>query len=60
MRVTPMGVSVVITLHPEDVEVLERIWNRVGYTMDQTGIIQHILSQYEMKVESGLNTKVQA
>ncbi len=60
MLVQPMGVSIVITLQPGDVEVLERIWNRVGYNMDQTGIIQHILNEYEMKTQSSLNTKVQA
>jgi hypothetical protein len=56
---TPMGVSVVITLHPEDVETLQLIQERHSCD-DQTGIIAHILSQYEMKVDSGLNTKVQA
>jgi hypothetical protein len=55
-----MGVSLVITLQPEDVEVLETIRDQHGYNLDQTGIIAHILSQYEMKVESDLNTKVQA
>jgi hypothetical protein len=56
---TPMGVSVVITLHPEDVETLQLIQQRHSRD-DHTGIIAHILSQYEMKVDSGLNTKVQA
>ena len=56
---TPMGVSVIITLHPEDVETLQLIQQR-HHRDDHTGIIAHILSQYEMKVESGLNTKVQA
>jgi hypothetical protein len=56
---TPMGVSVVITLHPEDVETLQLIQQRHSRD-DHTGIITHILSQYEMKAESGLNTKVQA
>ena len=56
---TPMGVSVVITLHPEDVETLQLIQERHSRD-DHTGIIAHILSQYEMKAESGLNTKVQA
>ena len=60
MPMTPMGVSLVITLQPEDVEVLETIRDQHGYNLDQTGIIAHILSQYEMKVESDLNTKVQA
>jgi hypothetical protein len=56
---TPMGVSVVITLHPEDVETLQLIQQRHNRD-DHTGIIAHILSQYEMKADSGLNTKVQA
>lgn len=56
---TPMGVSVIITLHPEDVETLQLIQQR-HHRDDHTGIIAHILSQYEMKVDSGLNTKVQA
>ena len=56
---TPMGVSVIITLHPEDVETLQLIQQR-HHRDDHTGIIAHILSQYEMKAESGLNTKVQA
>jgi len=59
MRMTPLGVSVVITLHPEDVETLQLIQHRHSRD-DHTGIIAHILSQYEMKAESGLNTKVQA
>jgi len=59
MQLTPMGVSVVITLQPEDIETLELIQARHGRD-DHTGIIAHILSQYEMKANSGLNTKVQA
>ena len=54
-----MGISVVITLQPEDIETLELIQERHSRD-DHTGIIAHILSQYEMKVDSGLNTKVQA
>jgi hypothetical protein len=59
MQLNSLGVSVVITLRTEDIETLELIRERHGRD-DHTGIIAHILSQYEMKVESGLNTKVQA
>jgi hypothetical protein len=59
MQLTPMGVSVVITLQPEDIESLQLIKERHGRD-DHSGIIAHILSQYEMKVDSDLNTKVQA
>jgi hypothetical protein len=59
MLMTPMGVSVVITLNPEDVEALQLIQQRHSRD-DHTGIIAHILSQYEMKAELGLNKKVQA
>jgi len=59
MQLTPMGVSVVITLQPENIEALQLIQER-HHRDDHSGIIAHILSQYEMKVESGLNTKVQA
>jgi hypothetical protein len=59
MRLDPLGVSLVITLQPEDVETLQLIQERHSRD-DHTGIIAHILSQYEMKVDSGLNTKVQA
>ena len=59
MQLNPMGISVVITLQPEDIETLELIQERHSRD-DHTGIIAHILSQYEMKVDSGLNTKVQA
>jgi hypothetical protein len=55
-----MGVSLVITLQPEDVEVLETIRDRHGYDLDQTGIIAHILNEYEMKTAGSLNTKEQA
>jgi hypothetical protein len=60
MPITPMGVSLVITLQPEDVEVLETIRDQHGYNLDQTGIIAHILNEYEMKTAGSLNTKVQA
>lgn len=59
MQLTPLGVSIVITLQPEDIETLELIQERHGRD-DHSGIIAHILSQYEMKVEQDLNTKVQA
>jgi hypothetical protein len=59
MRLDPLGVSLIITLQPEDVETLQLIQERYSRD-DHTGIIAHILSQYEMKVDSGLNTKVQA
>jgi hypothetical protein len=59
MQLTPLGVSIVITLQSEDIETLELIQER-HHRDDHTGIIAHILSQYEMKVERDLNTKVQA
>ena len=59
MQLTPMGVSVVITLQPEDIETLQLIKER-HHRDDHSGIIAHILSQYEMKFGAGLNTKVQA
>lgn len=60
MQLTPMGVSVVITLQPEDIETLQLIQERHRRRNNHTDIIAHILSQYEMKVEGSLNTKVQA
>lgn len=57
---TQRDVTLSITFTLDDIEVLQRIWNRVGYVMDETGIIQHILNEYEMKTQSSLNTKVKA
>jgi len=53
-------VSLTITFTPDDIDVLNRIWNRFGYAMDETGIISHILNEYEMKTADSLNTKVKA
>lgn len=57
---TQRDVTLSITFTLDDVEVLRRIWNRVGYVMDETGIISHILNEYEMKTADSLNTKVKA
>lgn len=57
---TQRDVTLSITLTLDDIEVLRRIWNRVGYVMDETGIIPHILNEYEMKTADSLNTKVKA
>ncbi len=57
---TQRDVTLSITFTLDDIEVLQRIWNRHGYAMDETGIISHIINEYEMKVESSLNTKVKA
>lgn len=57
---TQRDVTLSITLTLDDIEVLRRIWNRVGYVMDETGIISHILNEYEMKTADSLNTKVKA
>jgi hypothetical protein len=57
---TQRDVTLSITFTLDDIEVLRRIWNRVGYVMDKTGIIQHILNEYEMKADSSLNKEVKA
>jgi len=53
-------VSLTITFTPDDIDVLNRIWNRFGYAMDETGIISHILNEYEMKTADSLNIEVKA
>lgn len=35
-----------ITFSPYDIDVLERIRQRWGHAVDETGIIEHILTQY--------------
>ena len=53
-------ITLSITFTVDDIDVLQRIVDRWGYAVDETGIIAHILNEYEMKASSGLNTKVQA
>ena len=53
-------ITLSITFTPDDIDVLQRIVDRWGYAVDETGIIQHILNEYEMKNETSLNTKAQA
>jgi hypothetical protein len=53
-------VSLTITFTPDDIDVLNRIWNRFGYAMDETGIISHILNEYEIKTADSLNIEVKA
>jgi hypothetical protein len=46
-------VTLSITFTPDDIDVLERIRARWGRAVDETGIIDHILSEYNMKTERG-------
>jgi hypothetical protein len=57
---TQKDVTLSITFTPDDIDVLNRIWNRFGYAMDETGIIQHIINEYEMKTSISLNIQEQA
>ena len=57
---TQREVTLSITFTLDDIDVLQRIVDRWGYAVDETGIIAHILNEYEMKIRDNLNTKVQA
>lgn len=46
-------ITLSITFTPDDIDVLERIRDRWGRAVDETGIIDHILSEYNMKTEQG-------
>ena len=46
-----VDITLSITLSPDDVDVLQRIRDRWGYAVDETGIIQHILNEYYQKAE---------
>lgn len=48
---SPRDVTLSITFSLDDIDVLERIRDRWGYAVDETGIIQHILNEYQQKVE---------
>jgi hypothetical protein len=38
-----------ITFTPDDIEVLRAIQEKFGYKLDETGIIAHIITEYESK-----------
>jgi hypothetical protein len=42
-------VTLSITITPDDIEVLRNIKEKFGYNLDQTGIIAHIIAEYEAK-----------
>jgi hypothetical protein len=42
-------ITLSITLSPDDIEVLRNIKEKFGYNLDQTGIIAHIIAEYEAK-----------
>lgn len=44
-------VTLSITFTPDDVDVLERIRDRWGRAVDETGIIEHMLDQYYSKTD---------
>jgi hypothetical protein len=46
-------ITLSITFTPDDIDVLERIRDRWGRAVDETGIIDHILSEYNMKTSKG-------
>lgn len=37
-----------ITFTPDDIQVIERIVEKFGYRVDETGILSHILNEYRM------------
>lgn len=42
-------VTLSITLTPDNIEVLRNIQEKFGYKLDETGIIAHIITEYESK-----------
>jgi hypothetical protein len=44
-----IAVQLSITFTPDDIEVLRRIKEDYGYKLDETGIISHIINEYESK-----------
>ena len=42
------GVQLRITFTRDDIEVIERIVEKFGYRVDETGILSHILNEYRM------------
>jgi hypothetical protein len=45
-------VTLSITITPDDIEVLRNIKEKFGYKLDETGIIAHIINEYESKEET--------
>ena len=45
-------VTLSITITPDDIEVLRNIKEKFGYKLDETGIISHIINEYESKEET--------
>jgi len=43
------NITLSITFTPDDIEVLKSIKEKFGYNLDQTGIIAHIITEYETK-----------
>jgi hypothetical protein len=42
-------ITLSITITPDDIEVLRNIKEKFGYKIDETGIIAHIINEYEAK-----------
>ena len=42
-------ITISITFTPDDIEVLRNIKEKFGYKVDETGIIAHIITEYETK-----------
>ena len=42
-------ITLSITITPDDIEVLRNIKEQFGYKLDETGIIAHIITEYESK-----------
>jgi hypothetical protein len=42
-------ITLSITITPDDIEVLRNIKEKFGYNLDATGIIAHIIAEYESK-----------
>jgi hypothetical protein len=42
-------ITLSITFTPDDIEVLRTIKEKFGYKVDETGIIAHIITEYEAK-----------
>ena len=42
-------ITLSITITPDDIEVLRNIKEKFGYNLDATGIIAHIITEYESK-----------
>ena len=42
-------ITLSITVTPDDIEILRNIKEKFGYKLDETGIIAHIINEYESK-----------